>query len=141
MNQITETVFCFFDTGNHPSNKTEPERFYYGFVLGLIVDSGLNYTITSNCKSGPGRHDVLMEPKNIHDPAYILEFKVYNPKKEDSLQDTLTAALAQIREKNYDAVLLAKGISKDQIRHYGFAFMGEGSSDRITKKGSSTSLH
>jgi hypothetical protein len=75
-----------------------------------------------------------MEPKNSHDPAYILEFKVYNPKKEDSLQDILTAALAQIREKNYDAVPLAKGISKGQIRHYGFAFMWEGSPDRITKK-------
>lgn len=125
MNQITETVFSFFDTGNHSSDKTEPERFYHGFVLGLIADSGINYTITSNRESGPGRYDVLMEPKNIHDPAYILEFKVYNPKKEDTLQDTLTAALTQIREKNYDAVLLAKGIAKDQIRHYGFAFMGK----------------
>lgn len=125
MNQITETVFSFFDTGNHPSKESEPERFYHGFVLGLIVDSGINYRITSNRESGFGRYDVIMEPENIHDPAYILEFKVYNPKKEKSLDETLESAHSQMRDKNYDAVLLAKGISKGQIRHYGFVFRGK----------------
>ncbi len=125
MNQITETVFSFFDTGNRPSEDSQPERFYHGFVLGLMVDSGIHYTISSNRESGLGRYDIIMEPASIHDPAYILEFKVHNPKREDTLEDTVKAALAQIDCKKYDSVLLAKGIPKDQIRHYGFAFRGK----------------
>lgn len=34
-------------------------------------------------------------------------------------------ALDQITEKDYDAELLAQGISVDRIRHYGFAFEGK----------------
>lgn len=40
------------DTGNKPSEEQEPERFYHGFVLGLIVDLAEKYRITSNRKSG-----------------------------------------------------------------------------------------
>lgn len=125
MNQITETVFSFFDTGNHPSEKTEPERFYHGFILGLIVDSGIHYMITSNRESGLGRYDVVMEPTDKNDNAYVFEFKVFNPARENTLEDTLKAALAQIHEKNYDAMLLARGIPQNKIRHYGFAFQGK----------------
>lgn len=57
--------------------------------------------------------------------AIILEFKVYNPRKESSLEDTVQAALAQIEEKNYAASLIAKGISSGHIRKYGFAFKGK----------------
>ena len=55
MNKMAGTVFSYFDTGNHPSEQTEPERFYHGFVLGLIADSKLDYTVTSNRESGLGR--------------------------------------------------------------------------------------
>lgn len=125
MDQITETVFSSFDTGKHPSEKTEPERFYHGFVLGLIADSGIHYIITSNRESGLGRYDVVMEPVNKGDNAYVFEFKVFNPSREDTLEDTVKAALHQIQEKNYDAVLLARGIPQNKIRHYGFAFRGK----------------
>lgn len=125
MNQITETVFSSFDVGKRPSQKSEPERFYHGFVLGLIVDSGIAYTVTSNRESGLGRYDVILEPHRQEDQAYVLEFKVFHPEKEKSLEDTVKAALAQIEEKNYDSVLLAKGIAKSRIRHYGFAFEGK----------------
>lgn len=90
-----------------------------------MVDSGIHYTITSNRESGLGRYDIIMEPKNIHDSAYILEFKVHNPKREATLNDTVKAALAQIESKKYDSALLTKGISKDKIHHYGFAFRGK----------------
>ena len=124
MNRIAVETFSSFDSGNQPSEK-EPERFYHGFVLGLIVDLASQYRITSNRKSGFGRYDVTLEPLQSHLDAIIIEFKVHNPRKENSLQDTVNAALTQIREKNYDADLLARGIPVERIRHYGFAFKGK----------------
>ena len=67
----------------------------------------------------------MLEPLKEGEDAFILEFKVFQPKKEQDLQDTVKSALAQIEEKNYAAGLLAKGISRDRIRSYGFAFRGK----------------
>lgn len=120
MNQMTEEVFSYFDTSGR-----EPERFYHGFVLGLIADARMDYVITSNRESGFGRYDVLLEPKNIEDNAYIFEFKVQDSMEEKTLEETVAVALNQISEKNYDAGLLARGIKKEKIRHYGFAFCGK----------------
>ncbi len=55
----------------------------------------------------------------------MIEFKVHEPDEEETLKDTVRAALEQITEKDYDAELLAQGISVDRIRHYGFAFEGK----------------
>ena len=54
MNQVTLETFSSFDTGKRPSGKTEPERFYHGFVLGLMVDLRDRYVIASNRESGYG---------------------------------------------------------------------------------------
>lgn len=125
MNRVALETFSFFDAGNHPSEYAEPERFFHGFVLGLLVDLRDRYAVISNRESGFGRYDVVLEPKNTEDPAYILEFKVHDPQDEDTLADTAAAALAQIEEKECETALLAKGISKDRIRKYGFAFEGK----------------
>lgn len=125
MNQIAEIMFSSFDTGKKPSAAARPERFYHGFVLGLIVELAGEYRISSNRESGFGRYDVMLEPLKKGKPAFVLEFKVRNPRREASLSDTLKAALTQMDEKHYDRELLARGIKEDQIRHYGFAFEGK----------------
>lgn len=125
MNQVAEQTFSSFDAGNKPSETSNPERFYHGFVLGLIVELAGRYRITSNRESGFGRYDVMLEPKDHSQTAYVLEFKVRNPNKDTTLEDALQSALQQINDKNYDADLIARGIRKENIRHYGFAFEGK----------------
>ena len=124
INRIALQTFSYFDTGKRPSG-AEPERFYHGFVLGLLVELNRKYTVTSNRESGFGRYDVMLEPKNPVEPAFILEFKVYDGEEERNLQDTVQAALNQIEEKQYEASLIAKGIPAENIRKYGFAFEGK----------------
>jgi hypothetical protein len=125
MNDVALNTFSSFDVGKNPSRVHEPERFYHGFVLGLIVDLENKYTIVSNRESGFGRYDVCLYPKDLNQPAYILEFKVHDPAEESSLEATVQKALEQIKEKEYDANLLAQGIKRENIHHYGFAFEGK----------------
>ena len=125
MNDVALATFSSFDTGRRPSAKSQPERFYHGFVLGLLSDLREQYQIRSNRESGYGRYDIMLVPEEKNDNAIVMEFKVHEPDEETSLQDTVQSALKQIQEKNYDAELLAQDIPTDRIRHYGFAFEGK----------------
>ena len=125
MNRVALQTFSCFDTGRRASG-AEPERFYHGFVLGLLVDLQDRYVLTSNRESGFGRYDVMLEPKRPEkEDAILLEFKVFNKRRESSLEDTVQAALRQIEEKQYAAQLMAHGIPTERIRSYGFAFEGK----------------
>lgn len=125
MNEVALATFSSFDTGSHPSGRTQPERFYHGFVLGLLVELRDQYEVRSNRESGYGRYDVMLIPRQKNQLAFVLEFKVYDAQEELKLEDTVQSALAQIEEKDYDTELVERGISKLQIRHYGFAFEGK----------------
>jgi len=124
MNRVTQETFSYFDVGNGEAGLEETERFYHGFVLGLMAEQAENYVLKSNRESGFGRYDVMMIPKKENLPAVILEFKVRRAKEKD-LEETVQMALQQIEEKNYDAELLTLGIPKEKIRHYVFAFEGK----------------
>lgn len=125
MNKVALETFSYFDTGSAPSG-TEPERFYHGFVLGLLVDLRGRYEILSNRESGFGRYDVMLKPCDIQkDDAFILEFKVYDPEDEKTLKDTVNAAHEQIEKKQYASELIAKGLPAERIHKYGFAFEGK----------------
>ena len=124
MNRVALETFSYFDVGGSGQD-SEPEKFYHGFVLGLMAEQNDNYEVRSNRESGFGRYDVMLIPKKEKLPAIVMEFKVHNPNREKSLSDTAGTALRQIDEKNYDAELLDRGIEKEQIRHYGFAFEGK----------------
>lgn len=121
MNRVSSDMFSYFDT----TTRIEPERFYHGFVLGLMVSLENRYIITSNRESGFGRYDIMLEPKNKEDVAIIIEFKVFNTRRDKSIEDTVQAALQQIEDKNYEADLIARGVPKENIRKYGFAFQGK----------------
>ena len=128
MNDVALKTFSSFDSGKHTSEKKAPENFFHGFVLGLMVDQTENYIITSNRESGYGRYDIMLEPidkTNEKYPGIVIEFKVINPRKENTLEETVEAALKQIEEKNYDAELIGRGVNPSNIHHYGFAFKGK----------------
>jgi len=123
MNKVASEIFSCFDTGKKPSSKT-PERFYHGFVLGLMVELTDRYVITSNRESGFGRYDIMLEPRISGNDAFIIEFKVQDF-DEKSLSDTAKNALKQIEMQNYESNLVARGIPKNYIQKYGFAFCGK----------------
>ena len=104
MNRVALYTFSYFDTGRKPSLE-EPERFYHGFVLGLMVDLQGRYVITSNRESGFGRYDVMLEPKNPQeDDGILMEFKVHDPDDGDSLENTVQAEVYQAIIRGFTGV-------------------------------------
>ncbi len=126
MNRIALCSFSNFDTAKGASGNDAPERFYHGFVLGLMVELAGRFRIMSNRESGFGRYDIVLVPVDQEkDNAYIIEFKVHKPAKEKGLEETVKHALNQIEEKQYAVQLISEGMRPDQIRKYGFAFAGK----------------
>lgn len=132
MNKVALHSFSSFDIAKNASDDDAPERFYHGFVLGLMVELSERFEITSNRERGKyelclyGRYDIMLTPRDREkDCAYIIEFKVHKPAKENDLAQTVANAHKQIDEKQYDAKLIADGFTPSQIRKYGFAFKGK----------------
>ena len=126
MNKVALATFSYFDVGFGSTETMEPERFYHGFVLGLMAEQMEDFEIRSNRESGFGRYDIMMIPHDpVKNPAIIIEFKVCSRTRKETLEDAVQSALQQITDKKYEAELLAQGIPKERIRHYGFAFEGK----------------
>ena len=124
MNRVAMNTFSYFDT-SAGRGLEEPERFYHGFVLGLMVELADRYRLVSNRESGFGRYDVMLIPRAKKSDGIILEFKVFNPRRERSLEETVQNALDQIETKKYAQELLQQGIPEEKIHRYGFAFQGK----------------
>lgn len=124
--EVALDTFSSFDVGTRPSG-AQPERFYHGFVLGLLVELRGRYRVRSNRESGFGRYDVALVPTDpSRDPGIVLEFKVLDAYSgEKSLEDAVAAAHAQIDEKRYAQELVSAGVPRDRVRTYGIAFEGK----------------
>ena len=123
LNDVALRTFSFFDSGTQPSGHVEPERFWHGFVLGLLVELRDTHQVLSNRESGWGRYDTIIVPRDTTRVATVLEFKVLDHEDDErTLADTVASALAQIEAKDYDAELSDRGFDRDRIRHFGIAF-------------------
>lgn len=125
LNRVALATVSSFDSGSQPSERMQPEKFYHGLMLGLMLDLRNRYVMVSNRESGLGRYDILLEPRSQEDDGIIFEFKVFHPKREKNLEDTVQTAIRQIIDKKYAASLAGKGVAEEKIRIYGFAFKGK----------------
>ena len=100
---------------------TSKEAFYHGLSLGMLSYLDNDYYVTSNFEAGFGRYDVVLEPKNKNNRAFILEFKVTDD--ENKLEKLSEEAIKQIEEKRYDINLKSRGIK--EITFVGVAFYGK----------------
>lgn len=123
MNNVALDMVSVFDVGQGLSR--QPEKFYHGLVLGLIVELREQYEILSNGESGFGRFDIMLKPKDILGDGIVFEFKVCKEKGKNALKKTVIEACQQIDRLNYENELLKAGVAKGKIRKYGFAFRGK----------------
>lgn len=115
LQRLALEMFSFFDAGFD-----QPERFYHGFVLGLLVTLRKRYVLTSNRESGFGRYDIMLEPLDReHDKAFVLEFKVCTSGTPEA---ALKEAKEQIEDRRYATALIARGIAPEKIHAYGIVF-------------------
>ncbi len=102
MNRVALQSFSYFDTGNRPSGE-EPERFYHGFVLGLMVELADRYVLTSNRESGFGRYDVMLEPRQ-YKGGNLAEGAIVNSGNGDAITNNRNKDMV-INNRDRDAII------------------------------------
>jgi len=100
-----QNAFSYFDVGGD-----NPEKFYHGFVLGLIASLRDSYTIQSNRESGFGRYDIMLIPHDISMRGIIFEFKKINRLAKENPDTAMENAKKQLVEKDYAAQLRQRGV-------------------------------
>ncbi|MBW7877050.1 MAG: AAA family ATPase [Candidatus Cloacimonetes bacterium] len=116
--ELVSDSFSYFDIDGK-----KPEKFYHGFVLGLIVSFSDTWHIRSNRESGLGRCDILMFPTDSKDFGVVIELKTHRSRKESDLIETAQRALKQIEDRQYEQELRSQGATK--IMKIGIGFMGK----------------
>lgn len=108
------------------------ETFYHGLILGLCAMLNNQYRLTSNREAGNGRFDIQMLPLNKLLPGILIELKAGKDCTEEQLSRLADAALKQINDKQYDADMVAQGVT--EILQYGIAFSGKKACVRAEEK-------
>ena len=92
------------------------ESFYHGFLLALLSTCA-NWNVSSNIETGKGRSDILVSRKD-RKIGFVVEVK--DVKDEEKLDAACEAALRQIDERDYTAIL--RRFRVKEIHKYGIAF-------------------
>jgi hypothetical protein len=100
-----------------------PEQVYHVFVVSVLLGLQPRYAVRSNRESGQGRYDVMVLPRKAGDPGVVMELKVRNKKKRETMKSAVAAALKQIRDRDYAAELRSVGASP--IHEMGIVFDGK----------------
>ena len=101
----------YFDTD-------KDEKYYKVFLIGIFIVLGNDYIRLSERETGYGRADLVLEPKNKENSAYIFEFKVAG--NEEEMENYAKEGFGQIREKEYDVELKNRGVK--EIIYIGLGF-------------------
>ena len=92
------------------------ESFYHGFLLALLSTCA-NWNVSSNIETGKGRSDIIAGRKD-RKVGFVVEVK--DVKDEEKLDAACEAALRQIDERDYTAIL--RRFRVKEIHKYGVAF-------------------
>ena len=92
------------------------ESFYHGFLLALLSTCA-NWNVSSNIETGKGRSDIIAGRKD-RKVGFVVEVK--DVKDEEKLESACEAALRQIDERDYTAIL--RRFRVKEIHKYGVAF-------------------
>ena len=92
------------------------ESFYHGFLLALL-NTCASWQVASNVETGIGRGDIIVERE---DGALGFVVEIKEIKDRNRLDAACDAAMKQIEEKDYTAVLRRYGV--EEIWAYGIAF-------------------
>ena len=92
------------------------ESFYHGFLLALLSTCA-NWNVSSNIETGKGRSDIIAGRKD-RKVGFVVEVK--DVKDEEKLDAACEAALRQIDERDYTAIL--RRFRVKEIRKYAIVF-------------------
>lgn len=104
--EFVQQVFSYHDT-----QQRYVENFYHAFFLGLLTSLEQDYVLRSNREAGYGRYDICLVPRKNTKKGIIIEIKAPESTSNETIDDALSAALKQIKEKKYEADLLGAGIT------------------------------
>ncbi len=117
LRMVVLAVFSFHDFGG------EPEKVYHALVAGLLIWISDTHEIKSNRESGYGRYDIMIIPRDLNLPGYVIEFKTVDIEDNETVETAAKAALAQIEEKKYQMELMDRGIKN--IKKLAIVFKGK----------------